>query len=614
MPPRGRGGRRPSRTSTGKAADLMLPPPAPTAVAQASQATSTETRGQEKGNDSFLDQKLLGPEVKALRECLIESATTMAQLVNHHADIHKIGVQNQLPYPPKGLREAWLSQSERYEELIEIMEIQVRRALDAVEYQIEAEKEKMKLKKQAEEMQKAGNINKGRKPSSMVIDIPRFDKTSIDPLTIHPDFQIRESVEAENGDVTMVDDSELTDEPSSILESTQEGTGAKLAPGHVPSGAAVPKDPGISRGSRSSISLTSLNRGGNRHGLKLDLSNLTMEGLAEGKSAIVASRISAMGPAGLSGIEPIASPVTLAPKSARPRPGFDGEFPPLGLDDPLESLLKDPLNNMQVPTSNIAGGIDASGSNIDGLVIDDLFGDSEMNYTADTDAAAVIGSNNDRNASNAPGNTMESLFSTSNFLPEVKAEDVSVDMLAGTTAPEESSTKLLEQLGFQNESTDILSTAPATDLNLETFDFGINSSMNQNSNTASSNAELDLMRLQQAQQQLQQRQQFGLGLGLSEELTSSLMGTDVNEAVRNAALTNPLLDQYRRMFASNPTGNSQATDQSNDQNSTTAGGATDFSFELFGNSGESINSSGGDGTLNFNSLFNQMSNEEGKTN
>jgi hypothetical protein len=49
----------------------MLPPPAPTAVVQANQTTSTETRGEEKGSDSSLEQKLLGPEVKALRECLI---------------------------------------------------------------------------------------------------------------------------------------------------------------------------------------------------------------------------------------------------------------------------------------------------------------------------------------------------------------------------------------------------------------------------------------------------------------------------------------------------------------------------------------------------------------
>jgi hypothetical protein len=475
------------------------------------------------------------------------------------------------------------------------MDLSQRRALDAVEYQIEME-EKMKLKKQAEEMQKAGN-NKGRKPSSMVIDIPRFDKTSIDPLTIHPDFQIRDSVEAENGDVTMIDDSSLTDEPTSMLDSAQEGVAAKHLLGLVPSGAAVPKDPGISRNSRSSISLTSLNRGGNRHGLKLDLSNLTLDGLGDSKSAMVASRISAMGPSGLSGIEPIASPVTLAPKSARPRPGFDGDFPPLGLDDlPLESL-------MQVSTGNMGGGIDASG------IMDDLFGDSEMNYPTDSDAAAVIGPSNNANTSNAPATSMDSLFSTSNFLPEVKAEDVSVDMLAGTRASGESSTqdKLLEELGFRNEPTDILSTAPASNLNLETFDFGINSSMNQNTNSSSSNSGLDLIRLQQ-------RQQFGLGLGLSEELTSSLMGADVNEAVRNAAMSNPLLEQYRRMFTSNSGGNSQANDQSNDQNSTSAGGATDFSFELFGNSGESINSSGGDGTINFNALFNPMSNEESKNN
>ena len=72
-----------------------------------------------------------------------DSATIIAQLVNHHTDVHKVlvdsyawfyvfsltdsasGVQQQVPNPPRALRDAWLRQSELYEELIDTIEIQL---------------------------------------------------------------------------------------------------------------------------------------------------------------------------------------------------------------------------------------------------------------------------------------------------------------------------------------------------------------------------------------------------------------------------------------------------------------------------------------------------------
>jgi hypothetical protein len=108
MPPRGRGGRRPSRASIGRASELMGPPPAPgTTNAQPTSQDVKPESGLVTAEDP-LSQKILGPEVKALKERLIvrlqlpsqllttnltidqDSATIMAQMVNHHTDVHKV--------------------------------------------------------------------------------------------------------------------------------------------------------------------------------------------------------------------------------------------------------------------------------------------------------------------------------------------------------------------------------------------------------------------------------------------------------------------------------------------------------------------------------------------
>lgn len=370
------------------------------------------------------------------------------------------------------------------------------RTLAAVEYQIELENERLRIK-EAEELQKKGvpASLRGRKPS-MSINIPKFDESSIDPHTVHPDLNIS-SRSPEQADAVMQDGATLVEEPMSGVEGTSEE--AKAITGAAPSGAAVPKESALSRTSRSSISLTSLNR----HGLKLDLSNLGIDGLADSKSAITGVRPSALGAGAVSAIEAMASPVTLAPKSARPRTGYEGEYMEL-----LQPFLDNPIDSIPLPTT-VPGGasMDVPATDIN---MDDLFGDNEMNFSASGDG------------NNPATTTMDPLFSPDDMLP-VKTEEMPVNLPGGETMSHED--KLLEELGFVELSSNPMASTSNTEqqnLSLDnvigSFDFSV-APDNSLSN------DFNLM-----QQQLQQRQQFGLDLNLTS--TSGQAGqTDSSNAL-----------------------------------------------------------------------------------
>ncbi|KAG8835970.1 hypothetical protein FRC17_010939 [Serendipita sp. 399] len=507
MPPRARGGRRPSRASIGKASELMGPPPAPSTSSQTASASQAPTADKNEAASS-LAQKILGPE---------DSAATIAQIVNHHTDVYKLpalehcisGLQRAAPNPPHALSAAWKRHAETYEDYIDTMEVQVKRALAAVENQIELENERIRAKEQAEELQKVA-AGKGRKPSSMFIDIPRFDEKSIDPLTVHPDINLK-SATPEDAD-SIMQDGTLVEEPISIGEDDNV-TSKHL----VPSGAAVPKDSGISRTSRSSISLTSLNR----HGLKLDLSTISMEGINENKSALAPSRVSALNPSGISGIESVTSPATLAPKSARPRPGMDGDFSGLALE-----FLSNP---MQLSSVVPPGGLDAASD----LVMDDLFGDDEINFGANPSTSSATNP--------VP---IESIFSTDNLMAPIKSEEISIDLLGPNPSASGTQDKLFEDLGFGDvpanpSNPDATNSSVNLPLggDLSSFDFTVDNNLidplHRSVDSTVADTSFGISQMQQDQelkQQLQQRQQFGIGLNLPGELEAQLQLLDGNTA------------------------------------------------------------------------------------
>ncbi|KAG8875439.1 hypothetical protein FRC20_003853 [Serendipita sp. 405] len=409
---------------------------------------------------------------------------------------------------------AWKRHAETYEDYIDTMEIQLKRALAAVEYQMEQEAERLRAKEQAEELQKQGNfLNKGRKPSAMFIDIPRFDEKTIDPLSVHPEINLKPATD-DDTDFIMHDGS-IVEEPISIMDDE-----SATAKNPVPSGAAVPKEPGLSRTSRSSISLTSLNR----HGLKLDLSNISLDGINENKSALAPSRVSGINP-GVSGMEPVASPVTLAPKSARPRAGMDGEFPSLALDG-LEFLS----STIQLPSGVTSSGIDATD---DLVLVDDLFGDDEIDFGS-----------NPPTGSGTNTVPMNSIFSTDSLMGTIKSEEMSIDLLGGNASTSGTQDKLFDDLGFGEmpaNSSNADATTSNADLSLDgdlaSFDFSVPVDNNLSNNATAADSSFGLEQMQQDQelkQQLQQRQQFGIGLNLPGELEVQLQlldGNSTNEGV-----------------------------------------------------------------------------------
>jgi hypothetical protein len=315
----------------------------------------------------------------------------------------------------------------------------------------------------------------------MSIDIPKFSEASIDPLTIHPELTLTSKSPEELPDTIMQDGGPLSEEPTAGMDGPSDDAKAPL--GAVPSGAAVPKESAISRTSRSSISLTSLNR----HGLKLDLSSLTLDGLSENKSSIAGPRPSALGAAAMSGIEAIASPVTLAPKSARPRAGYEGEFPNLDI------FLNSAIDGIQLPSGDTGAGIEVPPGDIN---MDDLFGDNEMGFSASGEGGNSI-------AVNPTSTAMGPLFSPEDMLP-VKTEEIPINLDGPGAMSHED--KLFEELGFVEVPGNAMASTSASvqpNLSLDnvigSFDFSV----------APDNALSNDFNL------MQQRQQFGLDLNLT---------------------------------------------------------------------------------------------------
>jgi len=429
-----------------------------------------------------------------------------------------------------------------------------RRALAAVDYQIEQEQEKFKRKAEAEELQRSGTTA-GRKARrhSLFIDIPRFDETSIDPLTIHPDINLKASV-GDGGDTEMQDSTVLTEEPGSVLDGTQDD-----GPSKIPSGPVVPKDPGILRPSRSSISLTSLNR----HGPKLDLSNVTMDIRNESMSALPTESL-ASGLGGITGIKAIASPVTLAPKSARPLSEFD------------------PLNVFLASATEIT--------------IDDLFGDGEMPFVDSAGGDSTVGGAGAAAA-------IESFLSVENLLPKVKTEDSSIDLLGppGTHADPSSATvgqdNLFEELGLVEVKSDhapmISTSATGVDMGADLSSLGgdnigmtIGPFEFPNPSVTTDAPNFDMMALEtpgpDVQQMQQQHQPFGIDLGLPPTSDTGGVGQ----------VDSKMLDPYQQLLGGSAVGSG-----------TSAADLGEFNF-LFSATGDGNSTlAGADEDLNFDSLF-----------
>jgi hypothetical protein len=345
----------------------------------------------------------------------------------------------------------------------------------------------------------------------MFIDLPprRFDDMAVDPLAPAPDVK-KEAIEGDKGDIVMQDGTQMTEEPLSMQVDGAEATSSKAHLASVPSGAVVPKDPGLSRTSRSSISLTSLNR----HGLRLDLSSISIDPVNENKSSIAGPRPSALGGGGMSTISAVdnamASPVTLAPKSARPKAGYEDDF---SLDLFGDPFLGTTMEGNQLPAGDITSGEVVPPPNI--MEDLDLFGDGELGLTAGGGAGDTI-----PGAAGVSDPTMASLFSDGLF-DEVKDKDDGIALLGSNSDNVAAENKLFEQFGFPvppNASSSSAAVPHTQDLSLPdsitSFDF---SSIGQGGDLQKEGATAgDFNLLNMEDRQLQQRQQFGIDLNATQ--------------------------------------------------------------------------------------------------
>lgn len=461
-----------------------------------------------------------------------------------------------------------------------------------MDYQLQ-EKERLRLQAEADEAQKLAVLTKGKRPIDMFIDMP--------------------SNEMKADDGTKTSGSKLPGEAKTPPVGEEDNAfPGKLTFGSIPSGAVVPKDSGLSRTSRSSISLTSLNR----HGLKLDLSGIALD---------PAGNLSAL-PTGKDGLQGdrVASPVTLAPKSARPRPGNEDEFPSLdfgdmGMDGMDAFLASDPSMNM-VDLTNVPPG-----SALDS--IDDLFGDNEMGMGSALGDAPATAIDIDATTS-LSGPAMDSLFSagtnslfsTSQTHAEPNMTSQTNDGLGGSsfglsTEPTSSSDGLFMELGLasSNENAQSLSTQGASGLaqGRNIFPYSANSSGLpsgiRNVNAAQMGARLGIMHAQQNQHQL-----HPLGLNLSVPIVNQGFSFDSNQLQSLGSTSNDNKPQDMSFNLLQGLGDDGSLGDfglgsSSGVTQPQAGDASatsDFDFDIFGTQGAGDETSGGDEALNFSSLFN----------
>ena len=159
-----------TRTSAGNASELMPPPPIPASSPEKSTVADGTPVSAAQIPDPIMS-KILGPEVRALRECLIVSSVSLtnpshggsvtrhpAHFVvyylsgfwycassnsksllgcketvssvhvptdNGHSLLLFRGAQRHAPYPPRHLVSSWSRSVERYNDILDSMEVQV---------------------------------------------------------------------------------------------------------------------------------------------------------------------------------------------------------------------------------------------------------------------------------------------------------------------------------------------------------------------------------------------------------------------------------------------------------------------------------------------------------
>ncbi|KAF5377305.1 hypothetical protein D9615_006386 [Tricholomella constricta] len=341
--------------------------------------------------DPQVPRGILEPEMTALSNCLKNATVKTGQIYRFFADTHKLGIENHVPNPPRSLSASLGREVEKYDQLVDAMESHLLRAIAVLQRDLHREEKRIKLAQEAAVATRTRSKSASLSPTSTRVALP----------------PVAESFGGEIASQSI---------PSAPLPT----------PTNSP-----PAPPSAGPGRRpSAISISSLHRPA--FPLKLDLSSTALRITPEEASMFSSG---------------LASPVTLAPKSARAI--GPNEFPPdlmaafasssQSIDLTLETDNADVKMTMENvgTTADKPIELDLEGMDID-MAMTDIFGD-----TADTGS-------NDANA------TMDGLFS-----PIVVESDVSE--VNDTSKPDKTHTPFLETLGQATSGDDIFSSLDVPD-------------------------------------------------------------------------------------------------------------------------------------------------------
>ncbi|KAL5495645.1 hypothetical protein ACEPAI_1108 [Sanghuangporus weigelae] len=287
----------------------------PSAVANPS--TKEKGKGKEKEMDTEKGKKddsaimppppppckppaVLEPEINALEDSLKNVTVTAAQIFRFYADTKKLGVQNRAPRPPRSMTSDLEHELGRYDQICDAIEIHLARSIAILQRDLAREENRIREEEAEKAREKAAEAS------------------------------------ARDGDIEMDTGTESSNEVAGKQQQVQP-SGALVGTGKIP----------LRRPSK--ISLSTLHR--SPFPLKLDLSSTSLRlGSEEGGLNMSAldnlDALTTLGSMGVDGISGLASPVTLAPKSARPM--GPGELPPEVLAA-LASASGVGNQNMQLP-------------------------------------------------------------------------------------------------------------------------------------------------------------------------------------------------------------------------------------------------------------------------
>ncbi|KAJ7226041.1 hypothetical protein GGX14DRAFT_349458 [Mycena pura] len=288
--------------------------------------------------------KILIPQVEALRTTLKNVAVKTGEIYAFYADTRKLGIRNLAPAPPQSLTATLGREAEKYDQLCDALESKLLRAISVLQRDLVREERRI-AEAEAASTAKAHTIAGRTRSASSSPTTTRIPLPAIDLLTANAD--------------------------SSPLSSTDPAQSPLL------SGSS------ISGRRPSAISISSLHRP--NLPLKLDLSSTTLR-ISPEEASLFSHGLS--------------SPVTLAPRSARPY--GPNELPPdlmaalasassttesasQRVDIDLTSEQADPDVNMAAIGNSADKPIelDLDAMEIDMATMSDLFGDAESGSNAD---------------------------------------------------------------------------------------------------------------------------------------------------------------------------------------------------------------------------------------